>query len=277
MKFHLRIYDNYHHWDETEAYNHGEYDNYNEALNEAKSIVYNWLREEWLEGKTPAVILASFALYGESPVILPNEHGKNNSFSASTYAHSIAEELCKKLELTIDTQSRYQKAIRFAGEKHHKQKVPGTNANYLLHLSNVAMEILIASYNTNNFDRDFAVQVALLHDVLEDTYTVIEELEHYVGKAIAEAVAALSKNIDLPKEIQMQDSIKRIKELQPEVWAVKLADRITNLQPPPPYWDTNKKQKYLDQAKLILKELKGGNQYLEERLEVKIEEYGKYI
>ena len=38
-------------------------------------------------------------------------------------------------------QSIYQKAMKFAGEKHASQKVPGSNANYLLHLSNVAMEI----------------------------------------------------------------------------------------------------------------------------------------
>lgn len=255
MKFHLRIYDNYHHWDKTKAYNHGEYDNYNKALNEVKFIVYNWLREEWVEGKTPADILASFALYGESPVILPNEHGENDSFSASTYAHSIAEELCKKLELTVDTQSRYQKAIRFAGEKLKDQLVPGSKSNYVMHLSNVAMEILIASYNTNRFDTNFAVQVALLHDIIEDTETTFNELESNFGQAIAEVVLTLTKNKDLPKEQQIQDSLNRIKVLQPEVWAVKLADRITNLQPPPAYWNSEKRKNYLDQAKLILKEL----------------------
>ena len=40
------------------------------------------------------------------------------------------------------------------------------------------MEILM-SYSVNpNFDVDFAVQVALLHDVLEDTDTSYEELNH---------------------------------------------------------------------------------------------------
>lgn len=177
----------------------------------------------------------------------------------------------------MNTQTLYQKTIKFAGEKHSKQKVPGSNANYLLHLSNVAMEILIASYNTKNFDREFAIQVALLHDILEDTNTTFKKLESMFGFKVSKAVAALSKNSDLPKEQQMQDSLNRIKELQPEVWAVKLADRITNLQPPPSHWDSDKKEKYLDQAKLILKELKGANEYLEKRLESKIEEYKKYI
>jgi (p)ppGpp synthase/HD superfamily hydrolase len=39
----------------------------------------------------------------------------------------------------------------------------------------------------------------------------------------------------------MLDSLNRTKQLQKEVWAVKLADRITNLQTPPTHWDTVKK------------------------------------
>ncbi|MEZ4979940.1 MAG: hypothetical protein R2772_11695 [Chitinophagales bacterium] len=54
------------------------------------------------------------------------------------------------------TQGVYQKALRFAGEKHRNQKVPGTQANYLLHISNVAMEILLAYQNGDKFDLDFA-------------------------------------------------------------------------------------------------------------------------
>ena len=42
------------------------------------------------------------------------------------------------------TQEIYQEAIKFAGEKHKNQQVPGTEANYLLHISNVAMEIFTA-------------------------------------------------------------------------------------------------------------------------------------
>ena len=177
----------------------------------------------------------------------------------------------------MNTQTLYQKAIKFAGEKHKDQLVPGSKSNYVLHLSNVAMEILIASHNTPDFDINFSVQVALLHDSLEDTDTTFNELKLNFGIEVAKAVLALTKNKGLPKEQQMQDSLNRITELQPEVWAVKLADRITNLQPPPSHWNTNKKQKYLDQAKLILIELKEGNDYLAKRLKTKIKEYGKEI
>ena len=75
----------------------------------------------------------------------------------------------------------------------------------------------------------------------------------------------------------MKDCLQRIKECVPEVCAVKLADRITNLQEPPLSWTTEKKQNYLHEAALILKELRGTNEYLEKRLALKIEAYKKNI
>lgn len=182
-------------------------------------------------------------------------------------------------ETKTDIQSLYQQAIKFATLKHveQDQKVPDTELPYVVHLSNVAMEILIAGSNTNGFDLGFAVQVALLHDTIEDTSTTFDELVNTFGLPIAMAVRALSKDSKLPKDQQMKDSIRRIKKLQPEVWAVKLADRITNLQPPPSYWDINKKTKYREEAKVILAELNDGNPYLAKRLEKKIEEYYKYL
>jgi (p)ppGpp synthase/HD superfamily hydrolase len=178
-----------------------------------------------------------------------------------------------------DIQTLYQEAIKFATYRHleKNQKVTGTNLPYVVHLSNVAMEILIAAYKTEKFDLDFAVQVALLHDTIEDTLTTFEEIEEYFGTDIADAVLALTKNEKLPKEQQTLDSLARIKKLQQEVWAVKLADRITNLQPPPTNWNDRKRKKYQQEARLILDELKYGNYYLSNRLQGKIEEYGDYI
>ncbi|MBP6236536.1 MAG: bifunctional (p)ppGpp synthetase/guanosine-3',5'-bis(diphosphate) 3'-pyrophosphohydrolase [Saprospiraceae bacterium] len=175
-------------------------------------------------------------------------------------------------------QDIYQKTILFATAKHHQigQTIPGTNLPYLVHLSNVAMEIIFASHHTKVFDSDFALQLALLHDTLEDTNTTYDELSEIFSDKIANGVLALSKDKKLPKENQLIDSIERI-ILQPkEVWSVKLADRITNLQPPPSHWSLEKVFKYHIEAQTILEKLKGGNQYLENRLIQKIEEYKSY-
>jgi (p)ppGpp synthase/HD superfamily hydrolase len=182
----------------------------------------------------------------------------------------------------MDVQVYYQKAINFAGKKHADQNIPGSNTNYMVHLSNVAMEILLASKcgpdsHREDFDCEFAVQVALLHDVLEDTSTTFDEIKEVFGANIARAVLALSKNEALPVSQQILDSLYRIKLEPKEVWAVKLADRISNLQKPPQHWDTNKITDYHKMAGIILLQLKGGNAYLENRLYQKIVDYNEFI
>ncbi len=178
---------------------------------------------------------------------------------------------------STEVQEAYQKAIRFAGERHGDQKMPASRASYLVHLSNVAMEVILAERHTDDFDLEFAVQVALLHDVLEDTPTTFEEVAESFTSEIAEAVLALTKNEDLPPDVQIPDSLMRIKALRKEVWAVKLADRISNMQEPPSTWNTEKKKRYRQAAKLILQELEGGNSYLESRLERLIKDYSDFI
>jgi (p)ppGpp synthase/HD superfamily hydrolase len=177
----------------------------------------------------------------------------------------------------MDVQAYYQKAINFAGEAHKDQKIPGSQMSYMVHLSNVAMEILMASQQSPGFDRQFAIQVALLHDLLEDTSTTFEDIREKFGANIARAVLALSKNETLPVSEQIPDSLARIKLEPKEVWAVKLADRISNLQKPPQHWDTNKIMDYKKTAGIILLQLKGGNEYLENRLHQKIIDFDQFM
>ncbi|MCI4669665.1 MAG: HD domain-containing protein [Bacteroidia bacterium] len=174
-------------------------------------------------------------------------------------------------------QEIYQQAIKFAGEKHADQKVPGSTANYLAHLSNVCMEILGAYKVEDSFDVNFAIQLALLHDVMEDTPTTFEEIKEVFGKKVALGVEALTKNEDLPKAEAMKDSLKRINEMEKEVGMVKLADRITNLQEPPTYWRNAKRMSYWQEAGKILDSLSGKHDYLWDRLKDKIEDYAQYI
>ena len=47
---------------------------------------------------------------------------------------------------------------------------------------------------TEEFDLDFAVQVALLHDIIEDTATTYDELAEHFGSKVADGVLALTKN-----------------------------------------------------------------------------------
>lgn len=89
---------------------------------------------------------------------------------------------------------------------------------------------------------------------------------------------ALTKNSKIEGSTdKMTDSLKRIKEQPAEIWAVKMADRISNLYEPPYYWKDDKKIKYIEEAEIVLRELKEGNKYLAERLKIKIQSYNRFI
>lgn len=93
----------------------------------------------------------------------------------------------------------------------------------------------------------------MLHDVIEDTETSYDDLEKQFGTDVALGVLALTKDINLPsKEEQMIDTLDRIRKQPVEIRMVKMADRITNLQPPPHYWSGEKIQNYRKEARLIL-------------------------
>ncbi len=176
------------------------------------------------------------------------------------------------------TQEIYQKAMKFAGEKHCDQLYPGSTANYLLHIANVSMEIFLAYQNAPDFDLDQAIQLAILHDVIEDTDTDYQEVKTRFGVPIADGVLALTKDETLSgKAEKMADSLERINRCAKEVGMVKLADRISNLQKPPHYWSQQKITNYREEAKTILMALTDKNEYLQNRLAQKIEDYKSFL
>lgn len=172
---------------------------------------------------------------------------------------------------------KYQKAWHFAATQHCKQTMPDSENPYLEHLGNVAFETLLAAAQTPHFDVDFALQMAILHDTIEDTNCTYEIIANEFGTRVADGVLALTKFEDLPQEMQMADSLERILKLENEVGAVKLADRITNLQPPRPSWSKEKIKAYHAEAIFILGKLAHCNAFLAARLEKEIERYVRYF
>ena len=98
MKFHLRIYDNFHYIEESEAYDQGQYETYEEAIDAAKAIVRAFFVDNWERGLTAGELLGQYFSYGKDPVILPNERGEHPAFSAWTYAREIHKTIFKKLQ-----------------------------------------------------------------------------------------------------------------------------------------------------------------------------------
>lgn len=179
--------------------------------------------------------------------------------------------------MTPWSQEVYIKALLFAANAHNGQKVPGTELPYLTHLTMVSMEVTAAMAVEDGLDGNLAIQCALLHDVLEDTAIEYDTLKDIFGVAVTNGVQALTKHDDLPKHEKMADSLARIKQQPKEVWMVKLADRITNLQPPPKNWTVEKMQSYQQEARQIYDVLHTASPFLATRLQQKIGNYDQYF
>ena len=180
------------------------------------------------------------------------------------------------------SQDVFTKAWNFATKAHQGQTYGGSDQNqrvdYLNHIGSVAMEVIWALASNSHLDGNLAIQCALLHDVIEDTKHVYEDLLEEFGKNVADGVSALTKNEALPtKQEQMADSLARIKKQPVEVWMVKMSDRITNLYAPPFYWANDKKIAYREEALVIYKELHESSDVLANRLSEKIESYKGYL
>lgn len=171
----------------------------------------------------------------------------------------------------------YLKAARFACEAHAEQRVKDSPANYSLHLASVSMETLAAWHELPDFDIDLALQVAWLHDTLEDTTATEDALRAGFGDTVLDCVRALTKDESLPHEARIPDVLVRLASVPREASIVKLADRATNLQKPPPSWTGVKRAQYLGEAKVILRASGDAHRILEARLERRIEEYAGYL
>ena len=160
---------------------------------------------------------------------------------------------------------------------HHGQALPGSELPYILHPCAVAMEVASAIAQRGDVERpDLAIACALLHDVAEDTKVGIAEIRTAFGDDVAHGVAALSKDPSAgDKPAQMRDSLRRIREQPPEVWMVKLADRVHNLREPPHDWSAEKIERYREEAGLILAELGAACPVLSARLRERIAVYGR--
>ena len=157
----------------------------------------------------------------------------------------------------------YNEALRFAAEAHGDQTIPGTDLSYLVHLCQVCQEAMGAVLADPTLNGDLVMQCALLHDTIEDTSVSPDDLTQAFGAAVSAGVDALSKRDAGPKgepwskAEKMADSLRRIQAQRREVWVVKLADRITNLQTPPAHWSTEKIARYHAEAEQKVKDAMG--------------------
>jgi len=82
--------DNFHYMREEERYKSGDYETLEEAVNECKSMVDEFLERVRKPGMSSNELYDQYCMFGEDPFI----HGPGSDFSASDYARQRCDELC---------------------------------------------------------------------------------------------------------------------------------------------------------------------------------------
>ncbi len=122
-----------------------------------------------------------------------------------------------------------EKAYAYADEK-HKEQVRKSGEPYIIHPVHVAHTIA-------NFGLDpQSVCAALLHDVVEDTDTPLEEIEREFSEEIAMLVDGVTKLGKIPTSSKEEQQIENLRKMffamakDIRVVVIKLADRLHNVQ-----------------------------------------------
>jgi guanosine-3',5'-bis(diphosphate) 3'-pyrophosphohydrolase len=147
-------------------------------------------------------------------------------------------------------------ALSFATFQHGiqaRKRIDEPYINHSIRVADIVKEVIVVS-NINDVDYlNKMIAVALLHDVLEDTDAIFEDLIDMFGDDVARMVMSLTNDKDIIEKMGKNDYLSlKVNCLSDDELVVKLADRLDNIQ------DLDNKQDndswseyYADQTELI--------------------------
>ena len=117
-----------------------------------------------------------------------------------------------------------KKAHAFALERHKGQYRKFTKEPYIRHPEQVVC--ILAMFDV---DEDI-LSAAMLHDVVEDTFTTIYEVKETFGKRVGNLVEELTTDVKTKKAIGKKIYMSNhFNELSSDAFTIKLADRLHNV------------------------------------------------
>ena len=155
-------------------------------------------------------------------------------------------------------------ALKFGADKHRRQRRKDAEKTpYFNHSVDVADTLWSAG-----IVRDMDIlTAALLHDVIEDTETMPEEIERYFGAAILSLILEVSDDKGLPRKTRKELQVQNAPDLSAGAKLIKIADKICNIKDvthsPPLGWSVERRMEYLDWAERVVMRIKGINPGLE--------------
>lgn len=161
------------------------------------------------------------------------------------------------------------KAKKFAEKAHKGQLRKYTNEPYINHPISVARLVQTVCND------EYVLMAALLHDVVEDTETTIDDIWREFGGKVADIVSDLTDiskpedgNRKIRKEIDRQHIAKACKEAK----LIKLADLIDNHKSIKKY-DPDFAKVYMTEFLRLLEVLEGANDILYNQAYIILKEY----
>lgn len=140
----------------------------------------------------------------------------------------------------------WQRAASFAARVHHGHFRKDGVTPYFAHPCRVAMVVR----HVFGCDDEVAIAAAFLHDTIEDTTTDYDDIEENFGAAVADAVAAMSKNMLLPESAREKDYDQRLAAGPWQSRLIKLADVYDNSIDVTP--GTEAAEKFIDKRRRAL-------------------------
>jgi len=168
------------------------------------------------------------------------------------------------MKISTEDVSLILRAFRFAAIKHRDQRRKDERASpYINHPIAVAETL----WEIGGI-RDVTIIVAgILHDIVEDTDTSPEELERAFGARICSIVKELTDDKHLPNSVRKRLQLQNVAELSAPARQVRIADKISNLEDiihsPPAGWSLERREGYVDWARMVIEGLRGSNHALE--------------
>ncbi|WP_045516922.1 HD domain-containing protein [Neobacillus niacini] len=118
-----------------------------------------------------------------------------------------------------------EKALQTASRSHEGQYRKNTDIPYIIHPVAVGMMLMKAGYS------DEIVAAGILHDTVEDTPLILEDIKEEFGAKIAEIVEGSSEpDKTLPWKDRKEHTIEFLKTASEEIRAVVCADKLHNIR-----------------------------------------------
>jgi len=157
-----------------------------------------------------------------------------------------------------------RRAAGFAAWKHQGQMRKGEGEIPYVHHPIEVTAILAEIGGVTDID---VLQAGLLHDTIEDTETLGDELETHFGSRVCDIVLEVTDDKSLAKADRKAMQVEHARQLSNDAQSLKLADKISNVYDvafcKPADWARERQIEYFDWASRVVAGLRGCNAALE--------------